>query len=166
MSAKKQAQNKTSGSAVKKAPAKKAPAKKAPAKKTEAKKAPAKKAAVKKTEAKKAPAKKASAKKPTPSASVDEPIEGASSPQPVRAEIPEVPSIAFVSAGPGEPDLIAHRGAKLLTEATMVLADKGAVPVAEAFVDPQIVAVVDVEGSRNAADRIKPAIASRNTGGG
>jgi len=165
MSAKKQAQNKTSGSAVKKAPAKKAPAKKAPAKKTEAKKAPAKKASAKKTEAKKAPAKKASAKKPTPTASVDEPIEGASSPQPVRAEIPEVPSIAFVSAGPGEPDLIAHRGAKLLTEATMVLADKGAVPVAEAFVDPQIVTVVDVEGSRNAADRIKPAIEAAKAGG-
>jgi len=183
------AQTKAAGSPVKKSPAKKsatkaaakkAPVKKAPAKKPTVKKAaaknePAKKAAVKKAAvknepAKKAavknePAKKAAAKKPGSGPAMDEPTEGASTPASRRPEVPQVPSIAFVSAGPGEPDLIAHRGARLLAEATAVLSDKDAVAVAEAFVDPDIITVIDPESTGSANDRIKPAIEAAKAGG-
>lgn len=128
----------TAGNSVKKSSAKKAPAKKATAKKASATKAPAKKAAEKKAPAKKAPVKKAAeskspvkkaaekkasapskpAKKASGSPVMDEPTEGASIATSRNAEVPQVPCIAFVAAGPGEPDLIAHRGARLLGEAT------------------------------------------------
>ena len=146
---------------VKKAPAKKAPAKKAPAKKS----APVKKAAVKEAPAKKAPAKKAASKKVATSPAMDEPTEGTSARTPAPAEIPETPTISFVSAGPGEPELISYRGARLLAEASLVVADQQAVAVAEAFIDPELVSVVDPEAVTNAGERIKPAIDAAKSGG-
>lgn len=131
--------------------------KKTPAKKATAKKAPAKKATAKKT-----PAKKATkpASKPA-SGPVDEGIEVAA---PTRQPSPQVPCIAFVAAGPGEPDLIAHRGARMLAEADFVLTDKNAVAVAEAFVDPGLIEVTDPDVTSAAADRVKPAIEAAKAG--
>ena len=155
---------------AKKTPAKKSPDKKAATKKAAAKKAPAKKAATKKAAAKPAPDKKAAAKpapakKASSGPAVDEPTEGAADKVKTTQDVPQVPCIAFVAAGPGDPDLIAHRGARLLAEATMVLADKQASAVAEAFVDPEIVSFVDPEASGTAAERIKPAIEAAKAGG-
>lgn len=157
MSTSKKATKQTTGKAVTKASQKKAPAKKAAAKETSTKKVAAKKAP-----AKKAPAKKAAAKVPT---AVDEPTEGAQAPSTQRIEVPEVPCIAFVSAGPGDPDLVAHRGARLLSEATLVVADTGAVPVAQAHVDDDIIVVTDPESNGTAAERMKPAIEAAKAGG-
>ncbi len=139
----------------KKAPAKKAPAKKAPAKKTAAQKAPAKKTAAQKAPAKKAPAKKAAV------APIDE---GNDVPSVRRDSTPQMPSVSFVAAGPGEPELIAHKGAKLLSEAQLVLVDKPAVHVAEAFASPEAISVIDPDASGTSADRIKPAIDAAKVG--
>lgn len=171
---KKAAGNHVKKSTATKAPAKKTAAKKAPAKKSTASKAATGKASAAKKSAPPASTKKAaasaakpsrSAKKVAVSPAMDEPTEGTSTPSARRPDVPEVPSVAFVAAGPGEPDLIAHRGARLLSEATMVLADKAALPIAEAFADAGIVTTVDPESVSNASDRIKPAIDAAKAGG-
>ena len=149
-----QAPKKAAGKPVKKASAKKS----APASKPAAKSVA--KSATKGTAKKSAPAKKVSA-----SPDMNEPTEGAALPPTARPEVPETPTIAFVAAGPGEPELIAFRGARLLAEASLVVADKQAVPVAEAFVDPQLVTSVDPESVTNAGERIKPAIDAAKAGG-
>ena len=149
-----QAPKKAAGKPVKKASAKKS----APASKPAAKSVA--KSATKSTAKKSSPAKKVSA-----SPDMNEPTEGATLPPTARPEVPETPTIAFVAAGPGEPELIAFRGARLLAEASLVVADKQAVPVAEAFVDPQLVTSVDPESVTNAGERIKPAIDAAKAGG-
>jgi len=158
---------KASGKSVKKASTKKAPVKKATEKKAPAKKATEKKAPAKKAPAKKAPAKKATAKKAGASTASETKASETKTPvapkQPT-APIQQTPSVAFVAAGPGDPDLIAHRGARMLAEASFVLVDKDAVSVAEAFVDPEIVEVTDPEATGAAADRIKPAIEAARAG--
>lgn len=162
--------DKSSGSSVKKTstPAAKKPAnKQAVVKKASAKQAPAKKVAAGKPVSKDAPAKetpvkKAPAKKPASSfEAVDEGSEVSTT---RREPTPQVPCIAFVAAGPGEPDLIAHRGAKLLADAQMVLVDKSVVPVAEAFARAEAIQVTDPDTHGNAADRIKPAIDAAKSG--
>jgi len=156
---------KATDKSVKKTPAKKAPAKKAtaskePAKKAAAKKAPAKKVA---SQASDKPAPKP-ARKPASKPASGPVDEGTEVVAPKRQPYPQAPCIAFVAAGPGEPDLIAHRGAKMLTEADFVLADKNAVAVAEAFVDPEFIEVTDPDASGAAADRVKPAIEAAKAG--
>jgi uroporphyrinogen III methyltransferase/synthase len=162
---------KASGKPVKKAPAKKTPAKKAPAKKAPAKKAPAKKASTPKSTAGKSTAGKSTAGKSTPkkdakpaAQSVDDVQESPVAKKQTAQPVQQTPCVAFVAAGPGEPDLIAHRGARMLAEATYVLADKDAVAVAEAFVDPEIIEVTDPENVGAAAERIKPAIDATKSG--
>ncbi|MGA1146281.1 MAG: uroporphyrinogen-III synthase [Candidatus Nanopelagicales bacterium] len=142
---------KATGSSVKKT-TKKAPEKKAPEKKAPAKKAPEKKA----------PEKKAPAKRPsTPAVSMDE----ASDVPTVRREpTPQVACVAFVAAGPGEPELIAHKGAVLLSAADMVLADKAALPVAEAFAAAESIVTTDPDAPGASADRIKPAVDAAKAG--
>ena len=105
--------------------AKKAPVKKA-SKNPEksAKKEPVKKAPAKKALAKKAPAKKKASR---PAVSTVEDVSDV--PVVTKAsdkKTPATPCIAFVSAGPGDPDLIAHRGARMLGDAGYVLADEAA----------------------------------------
>jgi uroporphyrinogen III methyltransferase/synthase len=162
-----QAPKKTAGKPVKKASAKKsAPASKPAAKGAAKKSSPAKESSpASKPAAKGAAKKSASAKKVSASPDMNEPTEGALVPPAARPEVPETPTIAFVAAGPGEPELIAFRGARLLAEASLVVADKQAVPVAEAFVDPQLVTSVDPESVTNAGERIKPAIDAAKAGG-
>ena len=152
---------------AKKAPVKKAVAKKsAPAQpaasKSAASKPAASKPASKDASTKDAPAKKTPAKKAAPSfEAVDE---GSEAPTTRREPTPQVPCIAFVAAGPGEPDLIAHRGARLLADAQMVLVDKAVVPVAEAFAHADSIQVTDPDAHGNAADRIKPALDAAKAG--
>ena len=108
-----------------------------------AKKAPVKKASkkpeksAKKEPVKKAPAKKAPAKKKASRPAVSTVEDVSDVPVVTKAsdkKTPATPCIAFVAAGPGDPDLIAHRGARMLGDAGYVLADEAAVPIAEAFV--------------------------------
>ncbi len=115
----------------------------------------------KKVSEKKAPAKKAPAKKAAPSPILDEAPESAV----VRkTATPATPSVAFVAAGPGDPELIAHRGAKLLSAADVVFADKSAAAVAEAFIDAECIELVDPDASGAAADRVKSAIEAAKAG--
>jgi len=146
---------KAAGSPVKKTSAKKAAPKNEPAKKQ-----PAKKAAPK-TEPKAATT-KTPAKKPAAGFAA---VEEASDVPPVRREpTPQVPSVAFVAAGPGEPELIAYKGAKLLADAQMVLADKSALPIAEAFAAADVIETTDPDAPGTSADRIKPAIDAAKAG--
>ena len=143
--------------------AKKAPVKKA-SKKSEksVKKEPVKKAPAKKALAKKAPAKKKASR---PAVSTVEDV--ADVPVVTKAsdkKTPATPCIAFVAAGPGDPDLIAHRGARMLGDAGYVLADEAAVPIAEAFVAADLIEVVNPDAAGPAADRIKPAIDAAKAG--
>ena len=153
---------KTSTPVAKKAAEKKASVKKPVEKKPVEKKAPAKQAPEKKAPAKQTPAKKSPAKKAAPTfEAVDE---GSEAPTTRREPTPQVPCIAFVAAGPGEVDLIAHRGALLLADAQMVLADKAVVAVAEAFAPAESIQVTDPDAQGNAADRIKAAIDAAKSG--
>ena len=153
---------KTSTPVAKKAAEKKASVKKPVEKKPVEKKAPAKQAPEKKAPAKQTPAKKSPAKKAAPTfEAVDE---GSEAPTTRRESTPQVPCIAFVAAGPGEVDLIAHRGALLLADAQMVLADKAVVAVAEAFAPAESIQVTDPDAQGNAADRIKAAIDAAKSG--
>ena len=148
---------KSTAPVVKKETKKSAPAKPAPAKATASKPADKKVAKDAATTKKSAPAKKA----PAVFEAGDEGTEVST----VRREpTPQVPCIAFVAAGPGEPDLIAHRGVRYLTEAQYVLADKAAASIAEAFASPDVVVVTDPDAPGNAADRIKPAIDAAKAG--
>ena len=117
---------KSSASAVKKV-AKKATSTKA----VPAKPAPAKPAATKPAATK--PAKKATPAKKA-SAAFEIGDEGTEVSTLRRESTPQVPCVAFVAAGPGDPDLIAHRGANFLIEAEMILSDKAAAPIAAASV--------------------------------
>ena len=161
---------KAAGSPVKKTPTKSQPAKKQPAKK-----AAPKTESVKTTETKKQPAKKAAAKAEPKAATAKTPakksaagfaaVEEASDVPSVRREpTPQVPSVAFVAAGPGDPELIAHKGAKLLADAQMVLADKSALPIAEAFAAGDVIETTDPDAPGTSADRIKPAIDAAKAG--
>ena len=161
---------KAAGSPVKKTPTKSQPAKKQPAKK-----AAPKTESVKTTETKKQPAKKAAAKAEPKAATAKTPakksaagfaaVEEASDVPSVRREpTPQVPSVAFVAAGPGDPELIAHKGAKLLADAQMVLADKYALPIAEAFAAADVIETTDPDAPGTSADRIKPAIDAAKAG--
>lgn len=152
---------KSSASAVKKvakkaAPTKPAPTKPAPTKPAPTKPAPAQ-AGASKPAKKAAPAKKASA-------AFELGDEGTEVSTVRRESTPQVPCVAFVAAGPGDPDLIAHRGAKFLIDAEMVLADKGAVSIAEAFAAPEVIEVTDPDATGTSADRIKPAIDAAKAG--
>ena len=166
---------KAAGSPVKKTPTKNQSAKKQPAKKQPAKKADPKTESVKTTETKKQPAKKAAAKAEPKAATAKTPakksaagfaaVEEASDVPSVRREpTPQVPSVAFVAAGPGDPELIAHKGAKLLADAQMVLADKYALPIAEAFAAADVIETTDPDAPGTSADRIKPAIDAAKAG--
>lgn len=152
--------HKTAGKSVKKTTKAESSTKstgKSPAKSTAktATKSATKSASQKKEPAKKTPAKKA------PAPIVDDAPETTV----VRkATIPATPSVAFVAAGPGDPELIAHRGAKLLGTADVVFADKSAATVAEAFVDAERIHLVDPDASGTAADRVKPAIEAAKAG--
>ncbi|MCH1405153.1 MAG: SAM-dependent methyltransferase, partial [Candidatus Nanopelagicales bacterium] len=143
--------------------AKKAPAKKASKKPEKSeKKEPVKKAPAKTAPAKKAPAKKKASR---PAMSTVEDVADV----PVVTKASEkktlgTPCIAFVAAGPGDPDLIAHRGARMLGDAGYVLADEVAVPIAEAFVAADLIEVVNPDAAGPAADRIKPAIDAAKAG--
>ena len=166
---------KAAGSPVKKTPTKNQSAKKQPAKKQPAKKADPKTESVKTTETKKQPAKKAAAKAEPKTATAKTSakksaagfaaVEEASDVPSVRREpTPQVPSVAFVAAGPGDPELIAHKGAKLLADAQMVLADKYALPIAEAFAAADVIETTDPDAPGTSADRIKPAIDAAKAG--
>lgn len=148
--------------------AKKAPVKKASKKSVKSvKKEPVKKAPAKKAPAAKAPAKKAAAKKKAGGAAVSAQEDVADVPVATKAsekKTPATPCVAFVAAGPGDPDLIAHRGARMLSDAGYVLADEAAVPIAEAFVAADIIDVVNPDAAGPAADRIKPAVDAAKAG--
>jgi uroporphyrinogen III methyltransferase/synthase len=151
-------EKKTAGSSVKKTTKAVSSAKSAV---KSASKPAQKSVAEKKASEKKTPAKKASAKKDAPAPILDEAPETAV----VRkAAIPATPCVAFVAAGPGDPELIALRGAKLLGAADMVFADKSAAAVAEAFVDADRIELVDPDAAGAAADRVKPAIEAAKAG--
>jgi uroporphyrinogen III methyltransferase/synthase len=143
---------KAAGSSVKKTTTK-APEKKAPEKKAPEKKAPEKKAPEKKAPEKKAPA--------TANVSIDD---ASDLPSVRREPAPQMPSVAFVAAGPGDPDLIAHKGAVLLSAAELILADKAALPVAEAFAASESIVPTDPDAPGASADRIKPAIDAAKAG--
>lgn len=57
-------------------------------------------------------------------------------------------TVAFVAAGPGDPELMTLRGADLLRTADTVIADSDALGLAEGFAGPQtqVVATVDAKG--------------------
>ena len=133
-----------------------------------AKKAPVKKASKKpEKSAKKEPVKKAPAKKKASRPAVSTVEDVADVPVVTKAsdkKTPATPCIAFVSAGPGDPDLIAHRGARMLGDAGYVLADEAAAPIAEAFVTADLIEVVNPDAAGPAADRIKPAIDAAKAG--
>ncbi len=152
---KKTTDKKASAPAAKKAT--KAPASNAP-------KSPAAKKATKApaSNAPKAPAKKVLPTKQATAFEVGD--EGTEAPVVRREPTPQVPCVSFVAAGPGEPDLIAHRGATMLTDAQMVLADRAAVAIAEAFASPEIIEVTDPDAPGSSADRIKPAIDAAKAG--
>ena len=155
-----------SSQSAKKAPVKKVPKKSEKSEKS-VKKEPVKKAPAKKAPTAKAPATKAAAKKKAGGAAVSTVDDVADVPVVTKAsekKTPATPCIAFVAAGPGDPDLIAHRGARMLGDAGYVLADEAAVPIAEAFVEADIIDVVDPDAAGPAADRIKPAIDAAKAG--
>lgn len=60
----------------------------------------------------------------------------------------KIGSIAFVAAGPGDPELLTLRAAELLRAAAVVVSDYDAVPLAESHVraDAQVMAAVDELG--------------------
>lgn len=145
-------------------PVKKTTSKKAEPKKAASKAEPAKKAAPKaepKVEPKKATA-KAPAKKPA--AGFEAAEETSDVPAVRREPTPQVPCVAFVAAGPGDPELIAHKGAKLLAGAQLVLADKSALPIAEAYAAADVIETTDPDAPGASADRIKPAIDAAKAG--
>ena len=148
---------KSTAPVVKKETKKSAPAKPAPAKTGASKPADKKVAKDAAATKKAAPAKKA----PAVFEAGDEGTEVSAV---RRQSTPQVPCIAFVAAGPGEPDLIAHRGVRYLTEAQLILADKAAASIAEAFAPSDVIVVTDPEAPGNAADRIKPAIDAAKAG--
>ena len=147
---------KSSASAVKKVAKKAASTKAVPAKPAPSKAAPPKPAATK-------PAKKATPAKKA-SAAFEIGDEGTEVSTVRRESTPQVPCVAFVAAGPGDPDLIAHRGANFLIEAEMILSDKAAAPIAEAYADPGVIEYTDPDAAGNSADRIKPAIDAAKAG--
>ena len=147
---------KSSASAVKKVAKKATSTKAVPAKPAPSKAAPPKPAATK-------PAKKATPAKKA-SAAFEIGDEGTEVSTVRRESTPQVPCVAFVAAGPGDPDLIAHRGANFLIEAEMILSDKAAAPIAEAYADPGVIEYTDPDAAGNSADRIKPAIDAAKAG--
>lgn len=154
---------------MKKTTNKKAPAKKEPAKKATPRQAsqatPTQKTAVKKETVKKETVKKAAVKKEAAKKAAATPVEEINDVPTVRRDsTPQMPSVSFVAAGPGEPELIAHKGAKLLSEAQMVVTDKSALHVAEAFAPPESITVTDPDAPGTSADRIKPAIDAAKAG--
>ena len=66
---------------------------------------------------------------------------------PTRKKVP-VGAIAFVAAGPGDPDLVTVRAAALLHNADVVLADADAVPTAQRHAGPgtTVEAATDADG--------------------
>lgn len=166
---------KAAGSPVKKSTSKKTEPSKSASKKSAPAKEPVKKAASKAGSAKQTVPAKAPAKKVADTSPAKAPVKKSAAgftavdetsdvPSVRREATPHVPSVAFVAAGPGDPELIAHKGAKLLSEAHMVLADKSALPIAEAFADADVIETTDPDAPGASADRIKPAIDAAKAG--